>query len=264
MIKIHSGREEIQPYTAPASTAFDFNDVVYLNSSGVLAKATGTTPRSQIVGLIQRTIASTDSDYASAKTVPVLVPSEETIFEATVDTGTLTTAMRGGDYDLNDEDGINVTANVQRAVKIVKYLSTSKALIKFVTGGDKVRLVTYEETVALADFTDNGDTTGTVELNVSIPAGAVYNQTFITAVTGFAGDTSATVQVGDGTDVDRYSTGTPSVFATAANGIDAGVPSGTKFHSAAKTPTVIVTSGSDFGAVTAGQMTIVLSWYEVD
>jgi len=82
----------------------------------------------------------------------------------------------------------------------------------------------------------------------------------ITDVTGFAGDTSATITIGDGTDADRYNTGTPSVFATATD-IDAGAVSGTAYHAAAATPTLIVTSGSDFGAVTAGSVTITIFYY---
>jgi hypothetical protein len=111
------------------------------------------------------------------------------------------------------------------------------------------------ETVALADFTDGGGAAGTYNLKTQIPQGAWVQQVILQDVTGFAGDTSAVITVGDGSDVDRYNTGTPSVFTT-ANAIDLGVPSGTKIHTAAATVTLTVTSGSDWGAVTAGQLTI--------
>lgn len=123
------------------------------------------------------------------------------------------------------------------------------------------RISTIQETVALADFTDNEDATGEVELSTAIPEGAIVMQTCIDAVTGFAGDTSATVQIGDGTDVDRYNTGTPNVFATADH-ISAGAVSGTAYHAAAKTPTVTVTSNSDFSSVTAGEMTVTIFYYQ--
>jgi len=116
-------------------------------------------------------------------------------------------------------------------------------------------------TVALADFTDNEDATGDYTHTVSIPKGAVVTQTLINSVTGFAGDTSATIQIGDGTDVDRYNTGTPNVFTT-ADTISAGAVSGTAFHSAAKAPVVTVTSDSDFTSVTAGAVTITIFYYE--
>lgn len=113
--------------------------------------------------------------------------------------------------------------------------------------------------VELADFTDGGAAAGTVVLSETIPVGAWVQQAILKNVTGFTGDTSATITVGDGTDVDRYNTGTPSVFTT-ANAIDLGVPSGTKIHTAAGTVTVTVTSATDFTAVTAGAFTILISY----
>jgi hypothetical protein len=267
MIKQINGNHIINDFDAPASTAFDFNDVVTRDSNGSLAKATASTPRSELLGLIQQTIASTDDDYASVKTVPVLEFHDGAEFLADVDTGTLTVAMRGLRYDLNDEDGIDVTSQGQKAVEVVRFISTTQARVKFVTEGDRMELKSYQETISVADFTDGGGATGTLALGITIPAGAVYAQTLVTGVVGFAGDTSATFQLGDGTDADRYSTGTPSVFATAVAGADAGVPSGTKFHSAAKTPTVTVTTATDFGLTVTdgnGAMVVTLFWYEAN
>lgn len=262
MIKHISGEVDIRPYTAPASTAFDFNDVVTRNASGVLAKATASTPRSELFGLIQAVIASTDTDYASAKSVPVLLLEGcEAEFEADVDTGTLLATMVGKRFDLNDEDGIDVTSEGQKAVEITRYLSATKARVKFVTNGDKMRLVSYQETVLFSQFTDGGSTVGTLNLGISIPAGAVFARSMITAITGFTGDTSATLTIGDGSDVDRYNTGTPSVFTTAAAGADLGAPSGTLWHTAAATPKLTVTSNADFTSVVAGQATVTLFYY---
>ncbi len=109
--------------------------------------------------------------------------------------------------------------------------------------------------VLYSEFTDGGSTAGTKDLANQVPAGAFVYQTVLRNVTGFAGDTSATIIVGDGTDHDRYNTGTPSVFADAV-AIDVGVPSGTKIHTAAKTPRITITSGADWGAVSAGALTI--------
>ena len=120
-------------------------------------------------------------------------------------------------------------------------------------------IVKLTETVAYSDFTDGGSTAGTYAITVgTIPAGATFLFAAVTAVTGFAGDTSAVLTIGDGTDADRYNTGTPSVFATAANGVAMGSPSGVLYHDAAKTVTLTVTSGSDFTSVSAGSLTIEL------
>jgi hypothetical protein len=61
-----------------------------------------------------------------------------------------------------------------------------------------------------------------------------------------------------GGDTDRYMTGTPSVFTTAAQGVDLGVPSGTAWHTAAAVPTALITSAADFTNVVAGALTLKL------
>ena len=114
------------------------------------------------------------------------------------------------------------------------------------------------QTVAVADFTDGGAAVGTLVLDYGIPLGATVVRSFLLALTGFTGDTSCTLTVGDGTDPDRYNTGTPSIFTTAAGETDLGAISGTAYHTAAKSVTLTATSGSDWGAVTAGQATVVI------
>lgn len=111
------------------------------------------------------------------------------------------------------------------------------------------KFVYYQETCPVTSFTDGGGTSGTLVLSHTIPAGAVYVRSTVHSLVGFAGDTSATATLGDGSDVDRYNTGTPNFFTTAAAGVDLGVPSGTLFHSAAiATVTLTVTTNADFTA----------------
>jgi len=115
------------------------------------------------------------------------------------------------------------------------------------------------QTVTRAQFTDGGGAAGTFVLtDGTIPAGATVIAAAVQAVTGFIGDTSATIVIGDGSDADRYNTGTPSVFATAADGVDVGVPSGVRYHNAAKSVTLTVTSATDFTNVSAGSVTVSL------
>jgi hypothetical protein len=259
------GEVTIRPYLKPASVAFAYGDIVTRDSSGYLAKATATTPRALLLGLIQRTVVSTDADYAQNTLVNVEVfehdPGE---FALDVGTGTLTQAMLGKQFDLKDENEVNVNLNSIGHVTLVRYVSATKGIFKFnLEGRSNFVLKSYQQTITRAQFTDGGSTAGTKDLDITIPAGAVYLQTLVTELTGFTGDTSATFILGvTGGDTDRYSNGTPSVFTTAAAGIDAGVPSGTKWHTAAAVPTALITSGSDFTAVTAGQMTLTLVWLE--
>jgi hypothetical protein len=124
------------------------------------------------------------------------------------------------------------------------------------------KIVKYQQTVLFSQFTDGGGASGTLSLSTTIPAGAVVLRTLYTAITGFTGDTSAVAKLGDGTTADRYMTGTPSVFTTAAQGVDAGAVSGTAWHTAAKTPVLTVTSAADFTAVAAGAMTVTIFWFQ--
>lgn len=114
------------------------------------------------------------------------------------------------------------------------------------------------QTVLFSEFTDGTAAVGTKNLAYTIPVGATVVRAFLQALTGFTGDTSCTLIIGDGTDTDRYNTGTPSIFTTAAGETDLGAVSGTAYHSAAKTVTLTATGGSDWTAVTAGQMTVVI------
>ena len=114
------------------------------------------------------------------------------------------------------------------------------------------------ERVAVTQFTDGGSTVGTYVLKTQIPIGAWVLQTILADVSAFTGDTTAVLTVGDGTDADRYNTGTPSI-ATTVNAIDMGVPSGTKIHIATTTVTLTVTTASNFTAALAhggGALTI--------
>ena len=267
-IKQIRGEHAVSVHKKAASEAFAFNDAVTKNASGYITKAVATTPRALILGLIQRTVLSTDSDYALNSEVEVLDlrgVGEDAEFEFPVESGTPTQAYEGRRVDLNSEDGINVDAQIVKLVEITRFISATIVRGKFRLDGERVRLVSYFQSITRAQFTDGGSTSGTLDLSTTIPAGAVFVQSLITNLIGFTGDTSATMIIGvTGGDTDRYSTGTPSVFTTAAAGADLGVPSGTKWHTAAATPTVLIVSNADFTNVTAGSCDVGLLWYELD
>jgi len=146
----------------------------------------------------------------------------------------------------------------------VKDLTTNNITVNTgITYGTNVAPVTRfaSASVVLADFTDGTGTSGSVTTSINIPIGAVVKQAYIKGVTGFIGDTSAVLTIGDGTDPDRYNTGTPSVFTT-ADFIDAGVTSGTAFHATAKDVILTVTGNADFTSITAGGVTVVIEYTE--
>ena len=121
------------------------------------------------------------------------------------------------------------------------------------------------ETVAVTAFTDGGAAVGTYQMQGSVPAGAVLLGSKVLVPAGFAGNVSATIIVGDGSDTDRYITGTPDVFTTAATGVQSGVPSGNKLITTANRPTLTVTTSSDFTAAVSngsGIVTVVIYYLQ--
>jgi len=130
MFKRISGRPKVEWYQKDASVAFANGGLVYWNGTGEIIPADATS--GDHAGVIQRDVLSTDDDYAtSLAKVPVDVPTTEDIFEVDVETGTLTTAMVGNQYDLvADGDAIDVTATSKKVVTIVGFVSSSKALVK--------------------------------------------------------------------------------------------------------------------------------------
>lgn len=165
--------------------------------------------------------------------------------------GLLKLSVSGGAY----AEVANLGAGSLTAPKLLTAIAAG-AIVNSQLGVPKVAV--YQETVAFGQFTDGGAAIGTYDLQTTIPAGARVLYALVTGITGFTGDTSATLQIGDGTTVARYSTGTPSVFTTAAQGVDMGAPSGTAWHTAAKSPRLTITSAADFTAVVAGALTVTI------
>ena len=178
--------------------------------------------------------------------------------------GTLPTLWAGVDVPDGDA-GHFVTAGVG---SVYVYRDTTNDLSRTYTkvkndGADSdwaQGVAVQRQTVTVSEFTD-ATTTGTLATNIVIPKYAYFLYATVTDVVGFAGDTSAALTIGDGTDVDRYNATTVDVFSTVAQ-VDAGVPSGALVHTAAKTVTLIITSASDFtSVVTDGNGALTVSVY---
>lgn len=129
----------------------------------------------------------------------------------------------------------------------------------------KPRLRIIREQLLASALTDGGAAVGTkVMSTLAIPAGAWVHKALVDTIVGFTGDTTAVLTLGDGTTANRYMTGSPSLFTTAAAGVDVGVVSGTAWHTAAKTVTATVTSTADVTPVLAsgGSCFVTIAFYE--
>ena len=127
MFKRISGKPRLEWYNVAASIAISYGGLVYPDGSGNIIKADSTSGNH--LGVALRAIATTDSDYTSAKKIPVDVVGEDDVFEALV-TGTLTTAMVGNFYDLSDELTVNVGATSKKVVLCVGFISATLGLFK--------------------------------------------------------------------------------------------------------------------------------------
>jgi hypothetical protein len=97
-------------------------------TSGKLVAAVAATAAVDIVGILKATIASTDTDYATDRLVPVLVPTEKhVIYEASVTSGLVATDV-GTEVDLTDGNNVDRTASAIKAVKVVRVISTTRGL----------------------------------------------------------------------------------------------------------------------------------------
>jgi hypothetical protein len=114
-----SGRISTRAVPFVASVAVEMGSVVYPDpgNPGYYTKADDTAGDN--FGIIQQTIATTDSDYASTKNVTVEFPSfQNTVYRATRGSGTLTSADIGKYCDLYDEKSLAVDTSSKKVFLI--------------------------------------------------------------------------------------------------------------------------------------------------
>jgi hypothetical protein len=117
------------------------------------------------------------------------------------------------------------------------------------------------ETIAASAFTDGGFAIGTYTMVDWLPVGAICLASKVLVPAGFIGDTSAALTIGDGSDADRYNTGTIDIFTTAAAGVVSGLPSGIVLQITAVRPVLTVTTGANFTVVLTTGGSIMVSIY---
>lgn len=126
-----NGPVHIEFYQKTASTAFAFDEPVYLGTAGrLLAYTPGVA--APFLGLIKKTVASTDSDYASTTNVPVEVPNAEAeyLFDASTTAAALTDVGEYVDY-VSATRSVNVGATDQNDVYVTGFVSTTLVIGKW-------------------------------------------------------------------------------------------------------------------------------------
>ena len=113
--------------------------------------------------------------------------------------------------------------------------------------------------LALADFTDGEDATGYIDGAYELPAGAFPLFWEANITTAFAGTTSATMEVGTTTDADAFSAVTTNSVAAVAKKTSFALAPCTAADRAVR---VTITSDSDFGDFSAGELSLKLFYIE--
>jgi hypothetical protein len=131
-VKLRRGKTKFVYLPVTTSTALSADSLVTF-TSGLLVAATSSTAVADLIGVIRHTIASTDSDYATARSVEVEVPVERfTEWEMDVTSG-LVAADILKEVDLTDASTVNRGASSIKVCRATKVLSTTKGVffVKF-------------------------------------------------------------------------------------------------------------------------------------
>lgn len=123
----HKGKTKVVWLPVTASTAIAQGAIVSW-SSGKLIAATSSTTALSHVGVLKKTIATTDADYADERLVPVEVPVEKNVEWIGDVTSGLVAADRGLEVDLTDASTINRAASTVDAALVREVLSTTKGI----------------------------------------------------------------------------------------------------------------------------------------
>mgnify|MGYP001595890773 CR=1 FL=1 len=133
MAFIHvSGPAKTIGFQKVASTAIAVGSALaWQISSGRVSQALAESTR--IAGIAIKAIASTDSDFASATVIPVLLASSDDIFLADV-SGTLAQANVGQAYDLTrtaagTAQSVDLSSAQRKVATIVGFVSASQAYV---------------------------------------------------------------------------------------------------------------------------------------
>lgn len=136
------GKTKVMYFPVAASAGAMAEGSVVALASGTLILATNTTPSYYCVGVLRKTVTTADSDYATARLLPVEVPVEKNVvWEADVTVGTLATGSVGLYFDLttaDDGSGVDQSASTFDIAFCTKFISTSKGEFILNIGSDGI------------------------------------------------------------------------------------------------------------------------------
>lgn len=121
----HKGKTRTEWFPVTTSTALAKGTLVEF-TSGLIAAADADETAGGVRGVLAKTIASTDSDYASSRLVPVLVPIEKHVVWEADATGTFVATDIGIEYGISDSGTVDKTETSTVHFLVTEFISASK------------------------------------------------------------------------------------------------------------------------------------------
>lgn len=121
--KLYKGLTKTEQFPVTTSTALAQDTLVEF-TSGLIAAADDND--TALAGVLVKTIASTDSDYATARKVGVVVPVERHVVWEADGTGTFAATDIGGEFGISDSATVDKSDTTNKVFLVTEFISASK------------------------------------------------------------------------------------------------------------------------------------------
>jgi len=120
---LYKGKTKTEQYPVTTSTAIGANKIVEF-TSGLIAEADDND--TALAGVLVKAIASTDTDYATARTVGVMVPVERHVVWEADGTGTFVATDIGGEFGISDSGTVDKSDTSNKVFLVTQFISATK------------------------------------------------------------------------------------------------------------------------------------------
>ena len=121
--KLYKGLTKTEQFPVTTSTAMSQDTIVEF-TSGLINPADDND--TVLAGVLVKTIASTDSDYATARKVGVQVPVERHVVWEADGTGTFAATDIGGEFGISDSGTVDKSDTTNKVFLVTEFVSASK------------------------------------------------------------------------------------------------------------------------------------------
>lgn len=123
--KLYKGKCKTEYFPVTTSTALAANSLVEF-TAGLIAAADADETAGGVRGVLVKAIASTDSDYATSRTVGVQVPVEKHVVWEADGTGTFVATDIGVEYGISDASTVDKAETTTVHFLMTEFLSATK------------------------------------------------------------------------------------------------------------------------------------------